>query len=86
MDYVRRAASTNPDVVPLVERWDSLTLAAQTAVTLTDLCRACGVTLADFIGAAARGCCMAGNRCVLIALQRMELPEDVEASVSKWFS
>ncbi len=86
MDYVRRAAFTNPDVVSLVEKWDSLTPAAQRAATLTDLCHVSALSRADFIGAAARGCCQAGDRCVLIALQNMELPQDVELAVCEWFA
>ena len=85
MDYVRRAGSTYLDLVPLVKKWDSLTVAAQRAVTLTDLCHVCHVSRATFIGAAVSGCCQAGDRCVLIALQKMDLPEDVELAVSKWF-
>jgi hypothetical protein len=85
MAYVRRAASTILEVAPVAEKWDSLTPAAQRAVTLTDLCFVCGVTPADFLAAAARGCCQAGDRCVLIALESMVLPRDMELAISKWF-
>jgi hypothetical protein len=81
---VCRAAATYLEVALLVEEWDSLTPAAQRAVTLTDLCRASRITPATFIEAAAAGCCQAGDRCVLIALQKMDLPEDVELAVNRW--
>jgi hypothetical protein len=86
MDYVRQAASTNPEAALLIEKWDRLTPAAQRAVTLTDLCHACSVTPASFIGAAAKGCLRVGDRCVLMALQGMELPDDMARAVRKWIA
>jgi len=54
-------------------------------VTLTDLCNAASVTPARFVSATARGCCQMGQSCVLLALQQMELPKDIEAAVSEFF-
>jgi hypothetical protein len=86
MEYVCRAAATDLVVVPLVEKWKALTPAAQRAVTLTDLCRASGVTPARFIAAAARGSVQTGHFSVLLALSIMDLPEDVKLAVREWFA
>ncbi len=85
MGYVCRAAATDLAIVPLVERWNALTPAAQRAVTLTDLCYVSSVTPASFISAAARGSVQLGQHSVLMALSIMDLPEDVKLAVHEWF-
>ncbi len=81
MSYVRLAASTDFAAVRLWNKWASLSPAAQRAVTLSDLCHACSVTRAEFVGAVAQGSVRDGHATVLVALQGMDLPEDVELRV-----
>ena len=85
MDYVRSAADSDLVVVKLIELWDRLTSSGRRTVTLTDLCHAAGVTRAQFVSATVRGCCQVGDCCVLLALQRMKLPKDVEEALSEFF-
>ncbi len=85
MDYVRRAANSDSDLGRLVNLWDHLSSAAKRAVSLTDVCVGAGVSRARFVSAAARGSCLEGHSCVLLALQQMELPEDIEAAVREFY-
>src|SRR5713226_2094851 len=55
MSYVRLAASTDFAAARLWYKWASLSPAAQGAVTLSDLCRACSVPRAEFVGPVAQG-------------------------------
>ncbi len=85
MSYIRLAASTDFAAARLWKKWASLSPAAQGAVTLWDLCHACSVTRAVFVGAVAQGSVRAGHATVLLALERMDLPEDVQRVICKWF-
>ena len=65
MDLARHAAIRNMVLVRLVEKWDALSSSAQTAVTLTDLCKFSNVTPARFIAAVSRAGCEIGNMSVV---------------------
>lgn len=85
MNYIRLAASTDFTAARLWKKWASLSPAAQRVATLWDLCHACSVRRAEFVGAAALGSVRAGHATVLLAMRGMDLPEDVEPVVRTWF-
>jgi hypothetical protein len=85
MSYISWAASTDFAAARLWKKWASLSPAAQRVVTLWDLCQACSVTRAEFVGAAAQGSVRAGHATVLVAIEGMDLPEDVQLVIRRWF-
>jgi hypothetical protein len=85
MGYLRLAASTDFAAARLWKRWASLSPAKQRVVTLWDLCHVCYVTRAEFVRAAVQGSVRAGHASVLVAMQSMNLPEDVELVIGRWF-
>jgi hypothetical protein len=85
MSYVRLTATTDFAAARLWKTWTSLSPAAQRVVTLWDLCHACSVTRAEFVGAVTRGSVRAGHATVLVAIEGMDLPEDVQRVICRWF-
>jgi hypothetical protein len=85
MSYVRLAASTDIAAARLWNKWASISPAGQRVVTLWDLCHACSVTRAEFVSAVAQGSARAGHATVLVAIEGMDLPEDVQLVIRRWF-
>ena len=85
MNYLRLAASTDIGAARLWKKWASLSPAAQGVVTLWDLCHACSATHAEFVAAVTQGSVRAGHATVLVALQGIDLPDDVQLVIRRWF-
>lgn len=81
MVLARHAAIRDMVLMRLVEKWDALSVAAQKAVTLTDLCKVSNVTPARFIAATVRAGAETKNFSVVLTLSQMDLPEEVELAL-----